>query len=412
MIKKAFLFPGQGVQNVGMGKTLCENFKVASDVFDEASNSLGFDMKKMCFTSSLEELTLTENAQPAILTVSYAMYQVCMEEMGIKADIMAGHSLGEISALTCAGAIQFKDAVKIAKKRGKFMQEAVKPGEGMMAAVQVRDINKIREVCSELSSKNEIVSISNYNTGIQTVIAGSKSGVSKAMDMLEKEGIKSTQLNVSAPFHCPLMKPAAELFEEEIGKYQFKELNCEVLSNVTGLPYASKEDIPNNLVQQIISPVQWVASMKYLKRSMVRYCIELGPKNVLKTMMKKNIADIPVFSFDNEEEIETAKHYIKKTYVPFLSRTMGIAVATKNNNYNPEEYKEGVVKPYKQVQSLQEKIESENREATREEMEVGIEMLKKVFHTKKVSDEEKKERFKQLFNETGTEEIFTGFSIE
>lgn len=411
MIKKAFLFPGQGVQYVGMGKSLCQNFKIASDVFDEASDSLGFDIKKLCFESSLDELTLTENAQPAILTVSNAMYQVYMREIDVKADIMAGHSLGEISALTCAGAIAFKDAVKIAKMRGRFMQQAVKQGEGMMAAVQIRDVDKVREVCSELTEKNEIVSISNYNTGIQTVIAGSRTGVTKAMEMLEKAGVKSTELNVSAPFHCPLMKPAAELFEEEMKQYQFSDMNCEVLSNVTGLPYNSKDEIVDNLVMQITSPVQWVESMKYMKRSMVRYCLELGPKNVLKSMMKKNIADIPVFTFDKEEDIEAAKKYINKAYIPFLSRSMGIAVATKNRNFNADEYKEGVAKPYTEVQRLQEKIESENRKATKEEMEVAIEMLKKVFNTKKVTEEERSERFKQLFNETGTEKLFADFSI-
>ena len=406
MIKKAFLFPGQGVQYIGMGKTLCQNFKIASDVFDEASDTLGIDVKKLCFDSNLEELTLTENAQPAILTLSNAMYRVYLDEIGVKPDIMAGHSLGEISALTCAGAIEFKDAVRLAKMRGKFMQEAVKKGEGMMAAVQIRDVEKLRNICKEIQDKNEKVSISNYNTGIQTVIAGTRTGVSKAMDILEKDGIKSTELNVSAPFHCPMMQPAADRFKEEMAKYQYSDPTCIVLSNVTGMPYMGKAEIPENLVKQIVSPVQWVESMNYMKRSMVRYCLEIGPKHVLREMMKKNIADIPVFSLDEEEDIKDAKQYIEKAYVPFLSRCMGIAVATKNNNYNDQEYADGVVAPYMQIQQLQEKIENEKRKATDEEMNLAIEMLKKVFATKKVSEEEQKARFKQLFNETGTEEKF------
>ncbi|MBP5223364.1 MAG: ACP S-malonyltransferase [Lachnospiraceae bacterium] len=406
MIKKAFLFPGQGVQYMGMGKVLCQNFKAAAEVFEEAGDSLGMDIGKLCFDSSLEDLTLTENAQPAILTVSTAMYRVYLNEIGVRPDIMAGHSLGEISALTCAGAIQFKDAVKLARMRGKFMQEAVKKGEGMMAAVQIRDIEKLRGICEELQGKNEQVSISNYNTGIQTVIAGTRSGVSKAMEILEKDGIKSTELNVSAPFHCPLMQPAADRFKEELGKYRYSDPDCIVLSNVTGQPYTGKEAVSDNLFRQIISPVQWTASMTYLKRSMVRYCLEIGPKHVLREMMKKNIADIPVFSLDEEEDIKAAKQYIEKAYIPFLARVMGIAVATKNNNFNDQEYADGVIAPYMKIQKLQTEIENEKRKATDEEMNLAIEMLKKIFATKKVSEEEQKERFRQLFNETGTEEKF------
>lgn len=409
MIKKAFLFPGQGSQYVGMGKKLCERYQAASDVFDEASEALREDMKKLCFESSLDELTLTQNAQPAILTVSKAMFEVFTKDIGVSADIMAGHSLGEISALTCSGAIEFSDAVKIVRKRGQFMQHAVEPGRGLMAAAMTRDIAHLEEICDAASTEDSIVKISNYNTGIQTVISGDKDAVMRAMDVLDKEKIKTTILNVSAPFHCPLMSKAADLLNEELKNYTFHNPNCIVLSNVSASPYPNKDAISDYLTRQLVMPVQWVNSMKYLKRAMVRYGIELGPKDALKKMMKKNISDIPVLAFDIEKDAEGAKNYIDSLYIPFLARAMGIAVATQNQNFDANAYKTGVVEPYNKIQQLQQKIEEENRKATKEEMLSALEMLKGILKTKGISEAEQSERFARLFNETGTEEIFAEY---
>ncbi len=396
---------------MGMGKKLCENFKVASDIFDEASESLSEDVKKLCFESSLEELTLTKNAQPAILTVSMAMYHTWLQEIGIMPDMVAGHSLGEITALTCAGAINFADAVKIARKRGEFMQEAVEPGKGLMAAVKTRDVNRLKRMCEEVSNGNEIVSISNYNSGVQTVISGDKSAVEKILDLLSKEDIKATLLNVSAPFHCPLMQKAADKLEEELQKYHFEELRHTVISNVTASPYQGKKQIISNLKEQLVLPVQWVNSMKYLKKTMVRYCIELGPKSVMKDMMKKNIADIPVLSYDVEKDANGARQYIDSLYVPFLSRAMGLAVATRNSNWDSVAYEKGVVEPYNKVQKIQQLIEDENRTATEDEMQEGINMLRSVFKTKLVTEDEQIERFKELFQDSGTVKLFENFQV-
>lgn len=409
MQKKAFVFPGQGSQYVGMGKKWCENFKTASEVFEEASEALSFDLKKMCFEAEKSELTLTYNAQPAILTTSVAMYRVLMEEEGITPDLMAGHSLGEISALTCAGAIDFADAVKIVRKRGELMQQTVAPELGCMVAVSTRDVEKLEDICKSVSGPDGIAGISNYNSRTQTVISGHRHAVDQAVKILEEDQIKTSQLNVSAPFHCSLMQPAAELFREELAQYSFYNLKYPVLSNVTAKPYQSKKDIVENLTAQIVMPVQWVNCMIYAKMAMVQYAVELGPGNVLKNMIKNIVSDIPFFSYDNPSDVTALKKHIQNSYIPFLSRSMGICAATRNFNWDAEEYRKGVIEPYNQISELQQLIEAEGRDATREEMQQAIEMLLKMFRTKKIQRDEQIARFKELFRDTNTEALFQDF---
>lgn len=409
MAKRIFLFSGQGSQYVGMGKTLCQNFKVASDIFDEASEYLSEDMKKLCFKSSGEELQLTKNVQPAILTTSYAMFKVCMDQFQIEPDVMAGHSLGEISALTCAGAIDFSDAVKLARKRGEFMQQAVKAGDGLMAAIQTRDVLKVEEICKLVSTVEEPVSISNYNSRIQTVVSGSRNAVTKVAELLEAENFKTKFLNVSAPFHCVLMESSAAAFHEELQKYEFHDLKYPVLSNVTADLYRGKEDILDNLTKQIVSPVRWTDCMNYVKRNMIDYGVEFGPMKVLKNLMVRNVPDVKIYSYDNEGDIEALEGCIEKFNIPFVSRSMGIAVATKNNTSDADVYRKGVIEPYNKMQRIQQIIDSEQRRANKEEMDMAIDMLLSVFKTKKTSKEEQVARFKQLFKDTGTEKLFQEF---
>lgn len=407
MEKRAFLFSGQGSQYVGMGKQIFERSKIASDIFDEASDALSFDLKKLCMEGSKEELTLTCNAQPAILTTSVAMYKMCEEE-GIRADIMAGHSLGEISALTCSMGINFADAVKLVRKRGEFMQQAVPEGKGAMIAVRTRDVEKVQEICKEVSQNEKKAAISNYNSKVQYVVSGDKEAVDAVAKSLEKEGIRVSYLNVSAPFHSPLMQPAADMFLEELKKYTYHDLCVPVLSNVTGKPYEGKEAIIENLTRQIVEPVQWIKCMGYLKMNMVTHAVEAGPGNVLKSLMRHNISDIKTYALDKPDQVDKLKEYIEKTTIPFLSRAMGIAVATRNQNWSEDEYQKGVVEPYTKISQMQEKIEQENRKATKEEMEEALNMLKQVFETKKVSKDEQEMRLKQLFRDTRTEDLFSG----
>lgn len=407
MIRKAFLFPGQGSQFIGMGKKIYERYEVARKTFEEANDALSFDLSGLCFEGDLAELTLTKNTQPAILTTSVAMFRVLQEKKLIP-DYLAGHSLGEISALTCAGAIDFADAVRLAEKRGKFIQDAVPLGKGSMVAVMTRDIDLLKEIC-EKAAQNETVVISNYNTRTQQVISGDVSAVDRAVEILNKEEIKTNALNVSAPFHSPLMALAAERFMMELKTYKFKDISYPVVSNVDAVVYEGANTIADKLCRQIVSPVLWADSMTYLKKRMIQYCVEVGSGQVLKNMMKTNISDIPVFAFETEED--ELFEYVDKSWFPFVSRAMGIIVATKNNNWDDNEYKHGVVVPYNELVNLQEKIEKEERKATPQEMNHAIDLLLKVFSTKKTPAVEQFGRLKELFTDTGEAEQFKDFDF-
>lgn len=421
MKKTAFLFPGQGSQNVGMGKALCDEFTVANEVFNEANDTLGFDLKKLCFEGDLEELTKTVNTQPALLTHSVAAFRVFMQQFGITPDYSVGHSLGEISALTCAGAIQFSDALKLVRKRGTFMQEAVSNGEGAMAAVSGIDKKVLEEECKKISTEEQMVVLSNCNSPDQIVISGHKIAVVNVSENLKALGGRVVPLKVSAPFHSPLMMPAAVKFNEELKKYAFDELKWPVISNVTAMPYNSHLDIMDNLTQQIVKPVEWQLSMEYMGRQGVEMAVELGPQTVLKNLMKKNSVQIMTYSFDKKEDADALKQEIRSAMnqegssydkkVKFITKCIAIAVCTRNKNWNNDEYQKGVVEPYRKVQQMLLHIEETGEEPAMEQVNEALTMLQSVFTTKMTSMEEQNERFEELFHETDSKEWFPDFEF-
>ncbi|MCX7922783.1 MAG: ACP S-malonyltransferase [Clostridia bacterium] len=422
MKKIAFVFPGQGAQYVGMGKGIYDKFSVAKKVFEEASDSIGIDLRKLCFEESIEELTKTENTQPAILTASVAAFRVYMEEVGKAPEYLAGHSLGELSALTCSNAIKLADAVKIVRQRGRFMQEAVGLGIGAMAAVSGVDRQTIEEQCNKISRSDYTVVISNYNSPDQIVISGHKNAVDSAAEVLKGMGGRVIPLKVSAPFHSPLMQLAADRLEEELKNYTYSQLVYPVISNVTAIPYTGHDRIIENLSQQIVQPVRWQDSMAYLVRQGVELAVELGPQTVLKNLMKKNAPGIITYSYDREDDILALKKSLssneqssEKGHVEqglkLITKCIAEAVCTKNHNWNDEEYQKGVVEPFRKVRQLHDELVSQGKQPTLEQMKEAVEMLRTVFATKKVPSEEQIHRFGQIFSETGTQGVFTDFKI-
>jgi len=286
MGKTAFIFPGQGAQYIGMGKDIASEFKAASDIFDQASESLGIDMKKMIFEGDDETLMITENTQPAIVTASVACLVPLMEK-GIKPDYTAGLSLGEYSAHVASGTMDFKTAVSLVRKRGKYMQEAVPLGVGTMAAIIGLSKEDVVECCRQASDEG-IVEPANFNCPGQISIAGEVKAVKKAMDLCKSRGAKrAVQLAVSAPFHCSMLKSAGDKLMAELEHIDFRDFKTPLVANVTADVVRSPEDIKDLLARQVCSPVLWEDSVRYMLGQGVDTFIEIGPGKVLSGFVRK-----------------------------------------------------------------------------------------------------------------------------
>jgi len=302
----AFVFPGQGSQYVGMGKELYDQFDLARDTFDEASEVLGFDISNLCFEGEQSELSLTANAQPALLTTSIACLRVLQNETSLKPDFVAGHSLGEYTALVANGTIQLADAVHTVRKRGEFMQDAVPVGIGSMAAVLGLEKEKVIEICNQVSQNGLIASPANLNAPGQTVISGNKEAVEDASEIAKSEGAKRVvPLDVSAPFHCELMKPAAERLSEVLDQIETAQMNAALVANCTASVTNDSDTVKELLIQQVTSAVRWFESVETLHNEGCTQFIEIGPKNVLAGLIKRTLTDVSVSNFEKIAQLES-----------------------------------------------------------------------------------------------------------
>src|SRR5215212_730695 len=300
------IFPGQGSQSPGMGKELFEKFPVARQVFEEADDALGFSMSRLCFEGPAEDLQLTENTQPAILTVSVAAFRA-MLAAGIEAPaFVAGHSLGEYSALVAAGALTLSDAVRTVRARGRYMQEAVPVGTGAMAAVIGGELAQIERICAEARG-DQVCSIANFNAPNQAVIAGNAEAVDRAVELLSGVARKVVKLKVSAPFHCALMKPAQDRLARDLDQLSFSEPAMPVVTNVDARATTAPDELRDALVSQVSAPVRWVESMQLLMSHGVDTFVEAGPGKVLSGLMRQISRDVKMLNVEDAASLETMK---------------------------------------------------------------------------------------------------------
>lgn len=308
MSKIAFLFPGQGAQYIGMGKDFSRHFKESDKIFEEASEALGYDMKQMLFDGDMETLSITENTQPAILATSIACMQPLLER-GIKPQVAAGLSIGEFGAHVLAGTFNFRDAVRLVRNRGRYIQDAVPLGSGTMAAIIGLEDSEVEKCCKE-ASKEGIVEPANYNCPGQVVISGETKAIEKAIILCKKAGAKNgILLRVSAPFHCSMLKSAGEKLALDLENIKVYDMELPIVANVNGKYVTNKLLVKNMLVKQVSSPVFWGESIKNMIDKGIEVFIEMGPGKILSGFLKRINKKVKVY---NVETIESLNETLKE----------------------------------------------------------------------------------------------------
>ena len=312
---RALLFPGQGSQIVGMGSELYKEYELVKKIFKQADEKLNFPLSKIILEGPENELQLTKNTQPAILTVSYSIFSVLRDEFEFNFkpfEFFAGHSLGEYSALVCSESLSFSDAIYLLYERGKAMQEAVPVGDGKMVAVLGLNADEINNLLKDKNKISGVCEIANDNADGQVILSGNKESVESIQKELREKKVKTIPLKVSAPFHCSLMKPAAEKMSDKIKNTKFKNPKFKILNNVTAKPETNSEKIQNLLIEQIFSTVKWRESILNMSLNGIKNFLEIGPGKVLSGMVKRTIKDANCFSINSIADIKNILNEFKK----------------------------------------------------------------------------------------------------
>ncbi len=308
---KALIFPGQGSQSVGMGQELYKNFDLVKKIFKDADEKLNYPISRIILDGPEAELKLTENTQPAILTLSYSIFKIITEEFNVDLKkgftFFAGHSLGEYSALVASGSLSFTDAILLLHQRGKFMQDAVPDGKGSMIAVMGLNLKDLNKFIGEIKNSKGVCEVANDNSNSQIILSGDKSAIDEISEILKKNKKKSIPLPVSAPFHCSLMKPAARNMEKNIIKTKFYDPSVQIVSNVTAQATTNSDKIKKLLIEQIFSKVRWRESVEYMINNGVKEFVEIGPGKVLSGLIKRINDKVLSKSVNTIDEIKNLK---------------------------------------------------------------------------------------------------------
>ncbi|WP_161975813.1 ACP S-malonyltransferase [Tengunoibacter tsumagoiensis] len=359
-----YLFPGVGSHHSGMGKTLYEQFPLVQDLFTEASDILHRDIAALCFSSAhAEDLNYLENSQAALLCVSVATYRVLVAETGLEQALYLGYSLGEYSALCCAGALAFKDALQLVWNRGIIVSEVAKTVDGSMVWVVNVAERKVEEICQQLRQEGESVSISAYDSPQKVSISGTRAALRKAGERIVAAGGIPIPIKMSGPFHSPLMSDAAARFRDLLHTYSYASPRFPVISNYTAQLYQSGDDIPANLQLQLVQPIRWQASLELARSLGVTTSVEIGPKNVLTYLLEKNEFHITTYELNTTEQLQKIKASSvaqSRDYPAFLAKCLTLIVGTKNYNEDVHMYETIVIPNFRKIEATYMAVQAGN----------------------------------------------------
>lgn len=407
----AIVFSGQGSQYVGMGKALFEEHQIVRELFEQASDTLHLDMQNLCFEASADELNSTENTQPALLLCSVAAWQVFQQQTGLTPSYMAGHSLGELSALVAAGAMSVDTGLKLARSRGLAMSHCGNDGLTGMSAVTKLSREHLDKLYADFAGFGEKVVVANYNSPRQQVLSGDKALLSELGDTLKAEGATVIPLRVSGAFHSPFMAKAAEDFAQQLAEADITAPQIPVISNVTAQPHTDAASLRDLLVQQITAPVRWQDSLDFLAEAGINHFVEAGPKDVLKKLTATTLPNVKAFATDKAEDdkpmLEALAAPIRaaKTRPSVLGKCLAVAVATRNTNWDNTAYQTEVVQPYQKLKSLHETHQQEGGALADEQVSEAIQLLRQIMTCKGASIEEQSERLQQVASQTGSQQV-------
>lgn len=408
------VFPGQGSQYIGMGKKLYDRYACVQKKFQEASDILGYDLKNLCFYGDNIILQNSEYTQTAIFTVSYVAYLALIEEYDLEPVCLAGHSMGEITALVCANAIDFNQGLQIIRKRGQIMQEFAANIGGMYAIVNIKK-EELEHVCQRVSDEKDFVTISNYNSSQQYTISGSYCALKKVLPIIKDKGGVAIPLKVSGPFHSMYMKKSAEEFGAFLSEYTLMSPHYPIVSNITGKDYDTNSNIKDILVKQIYSPILWEKCVRSMLDKDINMMIELGPKNVLTKIIRQQTNETKIYASDQENELNEFYKMLGDSYGNYkndASRREGLvrnclrcAVCIRNDCEDEKEYEQKFRIPYTKIKMkyfmFKEKCELIPLDLAND----AVDMLKTACRIKKVLKEEEEKIFLDIIMNTGTKSL-------
>lgn len=417
-MKYAVLFPGQGSQYVGMGKSLYDNSIETRRLFDEASEVLGYDFASKCFQSSLAEISKVEVMLPAIFTVSVGNYLAFNKEIDLEPVCCAGHSLGEYAALVCANSLSFSDALKIICKRSQIVRHVAEQKDASMTVIDSVSYKLIEEYCNQISNEDKLINIACYNSENQVVVSGNAA----LLLMLEKNVIRMnghvTPLFGSIPFHSKLVEEEIPEFMDFLKTVHVQKPKWKIYSNVEAKILNSENDVVNELTMQICRPVQWMSIMEQISKEDIDIILEAGPNSILSGLAKENHIDKLLYNFSIKSHMPVIHNIIKTSdkkltdekFVPtVITKCLAAAVTVPNKNWNNSEYEEGVVKPFEAIRKLQKELEKYHALPTTEQKKEALLMLKSVYKVKKVEQEEIIKRIDKIIRDTDTENELGSF---